>query len=124
MSSQRHPYLWDHPNSGALPLFFVNFRNQGRITEILKLQRKLQITPDMPIGKIMAVHPQAQQVLAGFHLGGCSSCLVDDAQTLAEAAAVNGRALEPILVALNTLVADNGNGTILPKQLKTPNIEL
>jgi hypothetical protein len=75
------------------------------------------------------MHPQAQQVLAGFHLGGCSSCFVDDNQSLSEAAAVNGRELEPILMALNTLIAENGangaaNSAVSPEQLKTPNIEL
>ena len=94
--------------------------------EVLKLQGDLKVTPEMRIGEIMAVHPQAQQVLAGFHLGGCSSCMVDDKQTLAEAAAVNGRELEPILVALNTLVAEseNGRGLVSPEQLKSPNVQL
>ena len=93
--------------------------------EILKLQGDLQITSETKIGEVAAMHPQAQQVLAGFHLGGCSSCFVDDNQSLSEAAAVNGRELEPILMALNTLIAENGtNGTVSPEQLKTPNIEL
>jgi hypothetical protein len=73
------------------------------------------------------MHPQAAQVLAGFHLGGCSSCAVDDRQTLAEAAGVNGRELEPILVALNTLVAEgknNNEGMVAPERLKLPNIQL
>jgi hypothetical protein len=93
--------------------------------EILKLQGDLTVTSEMQIGQITAIHPQAQQVLAGFHLGGCSSCGVDDQQTLAEAAAVNGRAVEPILVALNTLVAEGArsNGMVSPEQLKSPNIE-
>ena len=94
--------------------------------EIMKLQGDLKITPDMKIGQILAVHPQAHQVLAGFHIGGCSSCMVDDKQSLGEAAAVNGRELEPILVALNGLVTENGteNGTVTPDRLKTPNIQL
>jgi len=93
--------------------------------EILKLQGDLKVTADTKIGEAMAMHPQAQQVLAGFHLGGCSSCFVDDNQSLSEAAVVNGRELEPILMALNTLIAENGaNGAVSPKQLKTPNIEL
>jgi TolA-binding protein len=94
--------------------------------EILKLQGDLKVTPDMQIGEITAIHPQAEQVLAGFHLGGCSSCVVDDTQSLAEAAAVNGREVEPILVALNTLVTDdgNGNGMVSPEQLRAPNVEL
>lgn len=94
--------------------------------EILKLQGDLKVTPEMQIGEITAIHPQAEQVLAGFHLGGCSSCVVDVTQSLAEAAAVNGREVEPILMALNTLVADgeNGNGMVSPEQLKAPNVEL
>ena len=94
--------------------------------EIMKLQGDLKITPDMNIGQILALHPQAHQVLAGFHIGGCSSCMVDDKQSLAEAVAVNGRELEPILAALNNLVIENGsgNGTVTPDQLKTPNIQL
>ena len=93
--------------------------------QLLKLEGDLKVTPDMKIGEIMIMHPQAQQVMAGFHMGGCSSCLVDDRQTLAEAVAVNGRDLEPILVALNTLVAEsNGGGQISPERLKTPNVQL
>ena len=93
--------------------------------ELLKLSGKLEITPEMKIEEVIASPPQAQQILAGFHLGGCSSCLVDDNQTLGEAVAVNGRELEPVLVALNTLVAENGhgNGTLSPEQIKTPNVQ-
>jgi hypothetical protein len=92
--------------------------------EHLKAQGELQITGQMKIGEIVAAHPQAQQVLAGFHLGGCTSCMVDDNQSLAEAAALNGRPLEPILVALNGLVADSPNGQLSPEPLKTPNVQL
>jgi hybrid cluster-associated redox disulfide protein len=94
--------------------------------ELLKSQGKLAITPDMKIGEVVLAHPQARQILAGFHLGGCSSCAVDEGQTLGEAAAVNGRELEPMLAALNTLVAEsqNGNGPVAPERLKTPNVQL
>ncbi len=103
---------------------------QERMTlkfENLKLQGNLKVTHETKIGEVMAMHPQAQQVLAGFHLGGCSSCLVDDKQSLAEAAVVNGRELEPMLLALNTLVTENGaegNGTVSPESFKAPNIQL
>jgi hypothetical protein len=52
--------------------------------------------------------------------------MVDDKQTLAEAVAVNGRELEPVLMALNTPLAESehGNGQISPGQLKTSNVEL
>lgn len=91
--------------------------------EILKLKGDLQITPEMQIGEILAAHPQSRQVLAGFHIGGCSSCSVDDRQTLGDAVVANGRPLEPVLAALNTLVADS-NGAVPPEVLRTPNIEL
>ena len=94
--------------------------------ELLKMQGSLTVTPEMKMTEVMAIHPQAQQVLAGFHIGGCSSCSVDDNQTLGEAVAVNGRELEPILASLNSLVAAsaNGNGHVPPEQLKVPNIQL
>jgi hypothetical protein len=94
--------------------------------ELLKLTGDLKVTPETRIGELTLLHPQAPQVLAAFHLGGCSSCSVDDRQTVAEAAAVNGRELEPILVALNTLVAESSNnhGQISPERLRTPNIQL
>jgi hypothetical protein len=100
---------------------------QERMTmkfQLLKLQGNLSVTPEMKVGEVLATHPAAGQVLAGFHIGGCSSCSVDNNQSLAEAVAVNGREIEPILAALNTLVAENGNGHGAPEQLKTPNIQL
>ena len=94
--------------------------------QLLKAQGELKVTPEMKMGEIMAIHPQAEQVLAGFHLGGCSSCSFDPRQSLNEVAEVNGRELEPILVALNTLVSENSNGNpfVSPEKLKTPNIQL
>lgn len=94
--------------------------------QLLKAQGELKVTPEMRMNEIVAIHPQAQQVLAGFHLGGCSSCSFDPHQSLGEVAAVNGRDIQPILVALNSLVAasDNGNGFVSPERLKTPNIQL
>ncbi|NJN98128.1 MAG: hypothetical protein HC875_30610 [Anaerolineales bacterium] len=93
--------------------------------QLLKVQGELKVTPEMKMSEIVAVHPQAQQVLAGFHLGGCSSCSFDPRQSLGEVAAVNGRELEPILVALNGLIVEsNGNGAVSPEKLKTPNIQL
>ena len=94
--------------------------------QLLQAQGELKVTPEMRMGEILTIHPQAEQVLAGFHLGGCSSCSFDSRQTLAEAAAVNGRDISPILVALNSLVAEssNGNSLVSPDKLKTPNIQL
>ena len=95
--------------------------------QLLQLKGELKVTPDMKIGEVVALHPQAGQVLAGFHLGGCSSCSVDNDQSLAEAAALNSRELSPILVALNGLLAEEAggyNGPVPAERLKTPNVEL
>lgn len=95
--------------------------------QLLQLKGELQVTPEMKVGEVVALHPQAGQVLAGFHLGGCSSCSVDNNQSLAEAAALNNRDLAPILVALNGLLAEGGgarSGPVLAERLKTPNVEL
>jgi len=93
--------------------------------EILQLKGDLKITPEMQIGEIISIHPQAQQLLAGFHIGGCSSCSVDNTQSLNEAVSQNGRAIEPILMALNTLINEsNGQPTPPQKPLKVPNVQL
>lgn len=94
--------------------------------QLLKAQGELKVTPEMKMNEIVAIHPQAQQVLAGFHLGGCSSCSFDPRQSLGEVVAVNGRDIQPILVALNSLMAEgsNDNGFVSPERLKTPNIQL
>jgi hypothetical protein len=94
--------------------------------QVLKAQGDLKVTPEMKMSEILAIHPQAEQVLAGFHLGGCSSCSFDPRQSLGEVTAVNGREVEPILVALNSLVNEtsNGNGLVSPERLKTPNVQL
>ena len=96
--------------------------------QLLRLEGNLKVTPDMKIGEVIALHPQAQQLLAGFHLGGCSGCAVEVDQSLAEAVALNGRDLEPILAALNTLIAasspDHSNGPVSPEKLKTPNVQV
>jgi hypothetical protein len=95
--------------------------------QLLQLKGELKVTPEMKIGEVVTLHPQAQQVLAGFHLGGCSSCSVDNNQSLAEAAALNSRELSPILVALNGLLAESAGdryGPVPAEGLKTPNVEL
>lgn len=92
--------------------------------ELLRQSGELAVTGEMTVDEISRLHPQAAAVLAGFHLGGCSSCAVDGSQRLAEAALANGRALEPILVALNALVVEGANDSLPAGQLRTPNVQL
>ncbi len=81
--------------------------------------------PEMTVREAQLLHPQAQQILAGFHLGGCSSCAVEPDETLATVAANSGLELDVLLKNLNLLV-ERGyaqrNGALQP--VKIPNVEL
>jgi F0F1-type ATP synthase membrane subunit c/vacuolar-type H+-ATPase subunit K len=92
--------------------------------DVMRQAGSLQVRGDMSVDQVTRLHPQAAALLAGFHIGGCASCAVDGATRLEEAVAANGSQLEPVLVALNSLVAD-GAASLLPEdQLRPPNVEL
>jgi hybrid cluster-associated redox disulfide protein len=69
----------------------------------------LKFEPQMTIGEITEMHPRAVEVLAGFHLGGCSSCAVSPAQTLSSAAQQYNINLDRLLGSLRRL-ADGQSG--------------
>lgn len=107
----------------------VRQEKMGLNFEIMKLQGQLNVTEYMTIDEIKMLHPQAEQVLAAHHIGGCSSCSVDGSVRLDHAAAKNQQLLEPILIALNNLAADHdGNGKntadLSKELLKMPNVQL
>lgn len=90
-----------------------------------------RFTPDMTVREAQALHPQAQAVLAAFHLGGCSSCAVDPDERLEEVARRNGLNVEELLLRLNQLLppADRQNGAAPlelpePGPVKLPNVTL
>lgn len=58
---------------------------------------------DMSVGEAMNLHPQAVAVMAGFHLGGCSSCSISDNHILGDAARDYGINIDNLLTALNGL---------------------
>jgi hypothetical protein len=71
------------------------------------------------------LHPQAGQVMAALHLGGCSSCAVEAESTLAAACAEQGVDLNGLLDNLNGLFStNNGNGDRTAQPVKLPNVEL
>jgi hypothetical protein len=81
--------------------------------------------PTTTIREAGLLHPQAQQVMAGLHLGGCSSCAVEPEMTLAQACAEHGVDLEQLLRNLNLLVGGTiSQQTEQPLLRKLPNIEL
>lgn len=82
----------------------------------------LTFTPKMTVHEATLVHPQAEQVLAGFHLGGCSSCAVDPDETLAQICRENGRDLTELLRNLN-LLSEHGQHGVGLQPVKLPNVE-
>lgn len=80
--------------------------------------------PSMTIREIQLLHPQAQQIMAGLHLGGCSSCAVDLDATLARACAEQGVELDQVLQNLNLLADASGLSGNSDAPVKVPNVEL
>jgi hypothetical protein len=64
----------------------------------------VRFTPDMTFAEAFELHPEAQTVLAGYHIGGCSSCAVDADDTLAAGATQARVPVGELLDALNGLL--------------------
>lgn len=81
--------------------------------------------PETTVREAQLLHGQAVEVLAGFHLGGCSHCAVEPDETLAQVCAAHGVDEELLLVNLNALLA-NGNGEMphgeAASRVKLPNV--
>lgn len=91
--------------------------------EILRRSGDAQFSPQTTVREATLLHPQAQQILAGFHLGGCSSCAVEPDETLTELCASRGVNEAELLANLNQLF--NGkNGASQPQLVKVPNVHL
>jgi hypothetical protein len=85
----------------------------------------VSFVPEMTVRETLLLHPQAEQVLAGFHLGGCSHCAVEPDATLAQVCTQSGVQLDQLMGNLNLLtggIAVNGNGA--PTLVKLPNVAL
>lgn len=75
--------------------------------------------PDMTIAEALQVHPRVGEVLASFHLGGCSHCAVSEVDTIEGACQSYGIDQHALMAALNSLA---GGGTAGP--VKVPNVQL
>jgi hybrid cluster-associated redox disulfide protein len=94
---------------------------------VRRQQGSLVFTPEMTVREVMLAHPQAEQVLASFHLGGCSHCAVEPGDRLADACQEHGVDLQTVVGNLNLLMpgrqqAGGGNGA--PQLVKIPNVAL
>ncbi len=98
--------------------------------ETARLSGKAAFSPEMTVREIYALHPQAQEVLSAYHLGGCSSCAVNPDDALAQVCRASGLETAEIVQSLNGLFAATAagqsgtgqNGEI--KRVKLPNVEL
>jgi hybrid cluster-associated redox disulfide protein len=94
------------------------YLTQARLNELESLvQRELQTVralvrrqsgdrffePTMKIADAVAIDPRVREVLARFHLGGCSSCAINEEHTIEQAALSYGVDLERLMVALTAL---------------------
>lgn len=93
--------------------------------ELMRQTGAVHVTPEMTVREVQMLHPQAGQVLAGFHLGGCSSCAVEPDDTLARLSADHNVNLDQLLSSLNLLFpagqVHNGNGA---QMVRLPNVAL
>jgi hypothetical protein len=93
--------------------------------EVARLSGKAAFSPDMTVREIYALHPQAQEVLARFHMGGCSSCAIELDDQLDHLCRASGLEIENVVTSLNGLFGSNKtgvhNGEI--QRVKLPNIE-
>lgn len=96
--------------------------------EMMHQGSPITVRPEMTVGQVTALHPQAGQILAGLHIGGCSSCAANPDETLAQICADNGLDLSQVLGNLNSLfqvgMAPSNGGSRVPQPVKVPNIEL
>lgn len=57
----------------------------------------------MKIADAIAIDPRTREVLAQFHLGGCSSCAINEEQTFEQAAMSYGLDLDQLMASLAAL---------------------
>lgn len=97
--------------------------------ELMQSTGTARFTPDMTARTAILLHPQVNQILAGFHLGGCSDCAIEPDETLAQICVERGVEVDTLLGNLNMLVVDSAqpqeNGRIAaPRLVKLPNMTL
>jgi hybrid cluster-associated redox disulfide protein len=93
----------------------------------LEIQRQhggIQFSPSMTIAEAMGVHPRVSDVLASFHLGGCSHCAVSDVDTIEGACQTYGIDQRALMVALNGLLDPASGGSAGPAPAKAANVKV
>ena len=94
--------------------------------EIARSSGKAAFRPSMTVRESYALHPQAQEILAAYHMGGCSSCAVELDDTVAKVCANAGSDVGQVIKDLNLLLAGqptNGHTNGI-QRVKLPNLTL
>lgn len=91
--------------------------------EMRRAAGRAAFAPETTVREALLIHPQSEQVLASFHLGGCSHCAVEPDDTLAQACIEHGIDANALLDTLNLLVGGQANGQP-PQLVKLPNVAL
>lgn len=94
--------------------------------EMARSSGKATFRPSMTVRESYALHPQAQKILAAYHMGGCSSCAVELDETISQVCAHAGLETVQVVADLNTLLAvQPSTGYVNGKQrVKLPNLSL
>ena len=92
--------------------------------EIQRQKGGVQFTPSMTIAEAMQVHPRVTDVLASFHLGGCSHCAVSDVDTIEGACKTYGIDQKGLMLALNGLFEPSNGGSTGPATTKASNVKV
>jgi hybrid cluster-associated redox disulfide protein len=101
---------------------------ENRLNDV-RLQQRRQagesiFDPRMTIAEAMSVHPKVSEVLASFHLGGCSHCAISDVDTIEGACQTYGIDQAGLMNALNGLVSGGSGGAAGPAGAKTSNVKV
>lgn len=67
---------------------------------------KDKFTENMSVQAALQMHPDAGMVLAGFHLGGCTHCGINEIETLGQVCMSYGVPIDALLENLNSLLED------------------
>jgi len=104
----------------------TNAKLDARLNDLrLNLRRQageMIFTPKMTIAEAMDVHPRVSEVLASFHLGGCSNCAVSDVDTIEGACQTYGIDQTSLMTALNGLIGGGSGGSAGP--IKLPSVKV
>ncbi len=60
------------------------------------------ITKGMTLGQVFDINPGGRDILAGFHIGGCHNCAIDEEDTIEKIAKENEIPIELLINSLST----------------------